>query len=324
MSVRIVFVLSLVLVFGAVAAGNSVQAENEPAGAEATRDSRNERTDWDRFQVESRTRFGRMPLYRMPEYLDQPDSRFGGGARFGRNNTFRGIDGDAPGSRFRQASEPEPLLPSDYLSETASRPPEPAAAPASADVAGPQSQPIRRRPGFLQQPDRRGVFARPEPAELLSEENLGRTPLEQRWFRDIGRRNVLPGLGSVDRRTDPAQGGLAVAVGGEEMLRGTEQNAAPAQPEPANPAVDVARQRRRFEQQLEGMLLTDASVHFLSPVQVSFQDGIATVRGVVPAHPYKVAAGNVLLTVPAVKQVNNLISVIEVDPARNPQPIEVP
>ena len=167
--------------------------------------------------------------------------------------------------------------------------------PRQVDVADPRT--VRRPTGFFQRSgvwESSGVFD--EPA----------APREQRWFREpVGTPSTGVGRG-------------AVAVGGDETHRATPQTELLRTP---NPPSNPEQVRRRFEEKLEGMLLSDPRVHLLSPVQVSFNGGIATVRGVVPNQTHKVAVGNILLSDPAVRQVNNMISVVPLDPSRNPSPI---
>lgn len=263
----------------------------------------------------TRTRFGTFSINRMPNRLDFPNSRVPSAGKFGRNKRYLGMDTQDPSFRFKPQEEPGSLNPSEFLGETASNQREqvPSAnIPVRPDVAATMGQP-RQPTGFFQRP---GIM---DPPALVSGEDLIRTPGEERWFRDIGRRPGLPGLGS-----GPNASGQAFAVGGQDMSAaemGQEIVQDPAPPQQTQ-AVNQAAAKRRFERQLEGKLLSDPSVHFLSPVRVSFQNGIATVRGVVPDQQHKVAAGNVLLSDPAVQQVNNHISIVPLDPSQIPDPIE--
>lgn len=269
----------------------------------------------------TRTRFGTFSINRMPNQLDFSNSRVPSAGKFGRNKRYLGMDTQDPSFRFKPQEEPGSLNPSEFLGETASNQRErvPSAnIPVRPDVAATTGQP-RQPTGFFQRP---GIM---DPPALISGEDLIRTPGEERWFRDIGRRPGLPGLGSP-RDTVPDGFGQAFAVGGQEMLQAAEKEQGSVQDSAQSPAqTQVANQvaaRRRFERQLEGKLLSDPSVHFLSPVRVSFQNGIATVRGVVPDQQHKVAAGNVLLSDPSVQQVNNHISIVPLDPSQIPDPIE--
>lgn len=270
-----------------------------------------------------RTRFGNFPLGRSPRYLPNPNPRLTGGVIFGRNDRFLGLDPNDPTSRFKpQSLEDEvPVTAQDSLPDKPREEVPSANTIAPADTPS-QPVPTRRLPGLFERP---GIM---EPPNLVPEENLARTPGEQRWFRDIGRR---PGPENMDSgpQTGSAMSGTAVSAG-PELLRSPTENApnrqedmirSTAAPNPRATAADLAAQRRRFEQQLEKMLINQSRAHFLSPIQISYQNGVATVRGVVTNQQHKVAAGNVLLSHPSVKQVNNLISVIPEDPGKNPPPI---
>lgn len=74
-----------------------------------------------------------------------------------------------------------------------------------------------------------------------------------------------------------------------------------------------AEQYQLFIEELEGQLLSSPEVTPLSPVQVDFQDGVATVRGVVPTPTARMAAGKILLANPEVKRVNNLMTYVRND-----------
>lgn len=274
----------------------------------------------DPVQSNVRTRFGVVPMRKTPERLMNEHPRVPGAMVFGRNNRFLGINPDDPSLRIKPLPTGERSLPSDNFSGQTLVVTE-AASPANRPIQGdaPSTGPIQRPIGFFERP---GIM---EPPPLVSEESLIRTPSEQRWFRDLGRRSDQPGLGGLaDRDLPLPPHAQAVAVGGEEMLqRETSETSGASVSTIRQPtATDQAAQRRRFEQKLEGMLLSNPGVHFLSPVQVSFQNGIVTVRGVVPNQQHKVAAGNVLLSDPAIRQVNNLISIVPLDPSQNPAPIE--
>ena len=282
---------------------------------------REEPTGWSTFQPEMQGRMGKVKFGEMPESLDFSNSRVStDGFKMGRFNTFLGVDVDAPSSRLGNYKRPVPRMPSEILAEKPAIPkPEVPSAniPVEAQVSASQSTPLRRHPNF---------FERPDVVEPATGESMIRTPAEQRWFRDIGRR---PGLIGMDGRSRvPIPDGEAMMVGSEMLsqeqsatVSGTDSRFQAVQNRQAT-AVEQARARRLFEQKLEGLLLGSPSVQFLSPVQISFQNGVATVRGVVPDSQHKVAAGNLLLGDPAVKQVNNLISTVPTDPGKLPAPIE--
>ena len=238
--------------------------------------------DWDHFGLRSRSRFA-SPVFG-DGALEKLDSE---SIRFFERSRF-GSTVDIP--------EPSPLSAQDRRPRAAAVPP--VNIPRQADVADPRSLPIRRPVGFFQRPgvlEPDGVFE--EPATLR----------EQRWFRELG--------GSAAATPESGAGRGAVAVGGEETRGETPLRTTNSPP-------NSEQTRRKFEEKLEGMLLSSPNVHLLSPVQVSYRDGVAVVRGVVPNQTHKVAVGNILLSDPAVRQVNNMISVIPLDPSRNPLPVD--
>lgn len=258
----------------------------------------------DPMQSNVRTRFGTVPMKRAPERWTNEHPRVPGAMIFGRNNRFLGVNPNDPSLRFK------PLPPSGR-SMSSVDPSEPSiTVPEASSVNRPIQGDVPTAAGSVRQPV--GFFERPgiiEPPPLVSGEQLMRSPSDQRWFRDLGRRPASPDLG-------------AVAVGGDDAFRPEPSNTLERELPTGRTAVDSAASRRRFEQKLEGMLLGVPDVHFLSPVRVSFQGGIATVRGVVADRRHKIAAGNILLTDPRVHQVDNLISVVPTAPSRNPPPIE--
>ena len=72
-----------------------------------------------------------------------------------------------------------------------------------------------------------------------------------------------------------------------------------------------------FIENLETQLLRSPDVNPLSPVQISVQNGIATVRGVVPTPRARVAAGKILLSNPEIIRVNNLMTCVRNDEPQN-------
>ena len=66
--------------------------------------------------------------------------------------------------------------------------------------------------------------------------------------------------------------------------------------------------QKAFREYLEAQLLRSPDVNPLSPVQVTYQGGVATVRGVVPTPAARAAAGYILLSDPRVSKVNNLMT----------------
>ncbi len=287
-----------------------------PPGWEPFPPNPEQRTDWDRFGGTARTRFGNTPVDRFPDVIESEHPRHNPGFRLGSNNSFLGIDANVRSSRFFTPPDVKPLLPSDYLGQrVVPRPDEDGSANTIAPVArADTSRPIQRPPNFF---DRPGIM---EPPAVVSEAELDRLPGQQRWFRDIGRRPTLADMpGNPTVPPDASGSGEAFAVGGELL-------SAPGAPGPGivehSVQVNPVVARRQFEQILENQLLSASSVHLLSPVQVSYQNGVVTVRGIVASQTDKIAVGNILLQNPNVKQVNNLISVVSRDPSEDPGIIE--
>lgn len=306
------------------------------------------RNELDPFRGRVRSRLGMKSLDMLSSEVENRTPRISSGAVLGRGNRQLGIDRNAPGSRIKPL--PSLSAPSALAAEsTEQRSPAQTVPVPSANTIAPSAsgsyspEPVRRPTGYFDRADTMPSMIESPP--LIDQENIMRTP-EQRWFRDFGgmqensrenlnRNNPEIGLrGGFGRRPEPISsenqipsgGGEAVSVGGPGMNQTLQQR----QVSESNFRVDPRRQAfenqqaalRTFEQRLEAKLLGDPGVHLLSPVQVSFKNGVATVRGVVPSQAHKVAAGNLLLTDPTIKQVNNLITTVPQDPAQIPAPIE--
>lgn len=288
----------------------------QPWAGGAFSDQSDGRTDWDRFSGTARTRFGVVPVDRIPDRIESTHPRYNPGFRFGDHGAFLGIDPEVRSSRFFTPPEISAIDASEYLGLPQRRPDDRESANTLAPAArADTSVAIRRPTNFFQRP---GLM---EPPSVVSEEDLNRLPVEQRWFRDIGRRPTLANLPGNPLGPGAPGSGEAFAVGGEILTAPGTAAAGPITD--SAPVVHPAQARRQFEQALESQLLAAPSVHLLSPVQVSIQDGVVTVRGIVASQADKVAVGTVLLGNPAVKQVNNLITVIPRDPGDNPAPIDV-
>ncbi len=96
-----------------------------------------------------------------------------------------------------------------------------------------------------------------------------------------------------------------------EYPLGASQPIPPVYQPPTQEQIAAAKQRamQNFEANLEEMILRSPEVHLLAPVEVKFENGTATLRGMVSNEESKIKAGQILLTVPEVQQVKNLISV---------------
>lgn len=85
-----------------------------------------------------------------------------------------------------------------------------------------------------------------------------------------------------------------------------------------------AEQYQVFIENLEGELLQSPEVAPLSPVQVDYQDGVATVHGVVPTPKARATAGRILLNNPRIRRVNNQMTFLHNDETDNNGLIPVP
>jgi hypothetical protein len=296
--------------------------------------------EWEFLRTEVQTRFGKVRFDEIPDTIEFDHPRFYNDFKMGRFNSWLAPKPDALNFRLRsvpaqQSQQPTLAQSSDILSSDKTKKRIVSAnTPVSADTSATStSQPIQHLRGFF---ERDGIMD----STVLPEESLIRSSGGSRWFRDLGGndRSGVPGLSQRSQSNSSENGyfgGKAIAVGDELLQNQQTQQQISQQPISAtattirNNPVDrqsaartQAEARRHFEQKLEGMLLSHPSIHFLSPVQVSFQNGIVSVRGIVPDKDHKIAAGNFLLTDPAVKQVNNLISVVPADPAQIVTPIE--
>lgn len=79
------------------------------------------------------------------------------------------------------------------------------------------------------------------------------------------------------------------------------------------PAPTPEQTQQAFQEYLEMQLLRSPDVNPLSPIEVSYQGGVATVRGVVPTPSARIKAGNILLADPRVSRVNNLMTYVRND-----------
>lgn len=87
---------------------------------------------------------------------------------------------------------------------------------------------------------------------------------------------------------------------------------------PLDPQIRAAQERQerikalqQLETALTEMLLSARDITILSPIQVKYQNGTVLLRGLVANEADRVRAGEILLTSPYVKQVNNQMSVFE-------------
>ena len=86
-------------------------------------------------------------------------------------------------------------------------------------------------------------------------------------------------------------------------------------PPMGDPRGETAEQ---IQQQLQLLLLRSPQVNPLSPIEVTFQDGKATIQGVVPSQTHRMEAGRILLTDSRVKSVDNRLTVPPADTPLTP------
>jgi len=249
--------------------------------------------------------------------FDYSRQRLNGGAVFDSKNRFLGLDTMSPTSRIRPSSPDETAAAPPPVQEEPSRyrtaPSSNTIAPAAVGSYRPENVRATRSPNFFDQP---GIM-NPVPAE--TQENA--PPIEQRWFRDIESLrggNQLQSIGNLRSGGGNSMSGEAVAVGGMQSEVPLTPAVSGFGNPPVNNTVNFQVSPRNFERQLEEAIQTSPGVHLLSPVQVTYQNGTAIVRGVVANQQNKVEAGKVLLNVQGVKQVNNQLTVVPLDPVRLP------
>ena len=187
------------------------------------------------------------------------------------------VPNDRIDPRFREVPQPKNVLAERTLADSA---------PAS--VSNTEGQPT-------QQP----VIQRREPNPSSPDSRQSNS----QWFRG--------GTGGATR-TMPApqtQQGDVRIVGNngatENIAR--EQMIPPMMPIPT-PQQNVKinqKMLRKFEQNLEEMILSNPEVHLLSSVSVKFDNGTATISGLVTDKAGVVKAGEILLGAPGVKKVQN-------------------
>lgn len=125
-----------------------------------------------------------------------------------------------------------------------------------------------------------------------------------------------PGVGFVEysqipkdlvgvQRNDSRIGGAALA--------NDRGNAWSFPPLPKTPQEEY----QAFIESLEARILQSPDVAPVSPIQIDCQNGVATIRGIVPTPKARVAAGNVLLADPRVRRVNNLLTFLRNDESEN-------
>lgn len=266
-------------------------------------------------------------------------SRITTGFQYDSVGNIVGIDKDIPSSRFRplrRFSSPgiESYFPDSYFHPKNPDAPDEINRPLVGDSGGTQSAPLRRPGNFYARPNVNAMLEEAfapgaTDANAVAPAAAPGKPDSQRWFRDPGsiRQGVRPLLPQSAPAPDPSQtpgaapGGAALPLSSTDALPPIAVPDSPPSSAAPSPA-DVRRFQRQFEERLEAGLIGHASIHALSPIQVSVSGTTATVRGVVADRQSRLAVGRQLLADPNIKQVNNLTTVLSDDPAKRPEPVD--
>lgn len=285
-----------------------------------------------------------------------PSGRFsGGGIIYSPDGAFLGFDSNAGKSRFPAYWEQTPgPMPSEanadmlelrqfknsYNAAIAEQ--EPSTDPTQVSAVRPPSAPQREaipRSGVVEAFPEQSVTDRN--AEPFRQPNAA----QQVWMRGGPRGNakaqdgfsIAPGAyqqpNGAASAASPASGAPASSaaasssadlgsrfIGGALPGAGQETDAASMPLPISRPPADPNAAIREY---LELMLLRSPTVNPLSPIQVTYANGRATVRGIVPAETNRIEAGRILLTDPRVQTVDNKLTVLPTDMnAPMPQPFD--
>ncbi len=276
-------------------------------------------------------RFGAKNI-RGPFVRTYPNSRFSdNGALYDAKGRWIGVAGNAGSSRFKQTSSDEFYQTQrDNLGlsdRTASAPP-----PASIyEQPTPPAPGVRIDPRFRAVPQPKNVLAErmlaesatvPEQPQAQAQPSPGSEQLQpqpptmeprprpnSQWFRGPApRRAAAP---TANPAPAPQPNGLR-AVGETPLPERTPVMQPMLPPTPEATAALNRNAVRKFETSLEEMILRSPDVHLLSAVEVKYENGTATVSGLVTTKEGITKAGEILLTARGVnKVVNNLTSADE-------------
>lgn len=104
----------------------------------------------------------------------------------------------------------------------------------------------------------------------------------------------------------------ATSPTGSPVTSPDNRQSLPLLPSRGEPRGESAEQ---IQDQLQLLLLRSPQVNPLSPIEVTFQDGKATIQGVVPSQTHRLEAGRILLTDSRVQSVDNRLTVLQgIDP----------
>lgn len=264
-----------------------------------------------------------------------PTSKFSsGGFIYSPDGAFLGFNTDTPNSRFHSYWEqPSGEMPSEtnadllelrqyknsYNAALAAE--EPAANPEQRSAVRPSNTVPERqaeeRSGIVEAFPERGAVEQPF-------RNSGQA--QEVWMRGApqGKNQPKDGFslapGAYQPPAQNAQSAPNAANAPVDLGSRFVGGALPAMPETEQmPAIPISAARTAADpnasvrEYLELMLLRSPTVNPLSPIQVTFDGGRATVRGIVPAEMNRVEAGRILLTDPRVKTVDNKLTVLPTD-----------
>lgn len=270
------------------------------------------------------------------------------GMIFSPSGSFIGMNTSTRSSRFGQyweQSAPSPMPTESNLDLLENRMLQNQAAAANSTVTPTPQQVSATRPAPFpsrQEEPRSGVVeAFTETSPFEPQTTPFRQP-EQVWMRGSAGRGTATGSNGFQPSALPnaqlpntqlpnasaaTQGTAAPEVdGGSRFIGGGIPNAASGIANAAVPISFAQRQmnpNQEIQENLELMLMRAPTVNPLSPIQVLFQGGKATVRGVVPADINRIEAGRILLTHPQVTTVDNRLTVLPTDPtAPLPKPFD--
>ncbi len=273
-------------------------------------------------------RFGAKNI-RGPLIRTYPNSRFSdNGALYDAKGRWIGVAGNAGSSRFKQTSSDE-FYQTQRDNLGLSDPTASATPPAASyEQPTPPAPGVYIDPRFRPVPQPRNVLAertlaeaatgseQPQTQPAPASEQLQRQPPivprfrpNSQWFRAPALRGPAVPAASPTPTAQP--NGLRTV--GEAAPLEQAPVMQPILPPPPEATANLNRNAvRKFELSLEEMILRSPDVHLLSAVAVKYENGTATISGLVTTKEAITKAGEILLTARGVKKVvNNLTSADE-------------